>query len=95
MVTDLRQFADNFSTHFLRQLEQILGRLNHVALLCPPLLNFISEAIQLLRDHIRVLKLNKLSSANITDADRDAALFRTPSDVSKDLYIAAAILAQT
>ena len=66
--TDLRKLANGDKVqHSLRQFERILGKLNHVSQLCPPLRTFTSEATFLMGEHIP-----KLSDAqgNISDEDK-------------------------
>ena len=68
LVTDLRKLANGDKVQYsLRELERILGKLNHVSQLCPPLRTFISEATFLMGEHIP-----KLSDAqgNISDEDK-------------------------
>ena len=53
LVTDLRKLANGDKVqHSLRELERILGKLNHVSQLCPPLRTFTSEATFLMGEHI-------------------------------------------
>ena len=68
LVTDLRKLANGDKVqHSLRELERILGKLNHVSQLCPPLRTITSEATFLMGEHIP-----KLSDAqgNISDEDK-------------------------
>ena len=79
LVTDLRKIASGENVQYsLRELERILGKLNHVSQLCPPLKTFTSEATFLMGDHVQ-----KLSDAqdNVSDKDRDKHVFLVPQDV--------------
>ena len=91
--TDLRKLANGDKVqHSLREFERILGKLNHVSQLCPPLRTFTSEATFLMGEHIR-----KLSDAqgNINNEERDKHIFLVPQDVCQDLLLVATLMADT
>ena len=68
--TDLRKLANEDKVkHSLRQFERILGKLNHLSQLCPPLRTFTSEATFLMGEHIP-----KLSDAQGNISDEDVVL---------------------
>ena len=92
LVNDLRQLARGHKKHSLRELEKVMGKLNHVAQLCPPLKTFTSEAVFLLGEHIR-----KLSDKDgqVSREDRDHHIFHAPQYVCQDLLMVAAIMADT
>ena len=93
LVSDLREIARGGSTrHSLRELEKIMGKLNHVTQPCPPLRTFTSEAIFLLGEHIQKLAER---DGQVSDKDRDDLVFLTPSGVCLDLLMVAAIMADT
>ena len=93
LVTDLRNLANGGKVrHSLRELERIMGKLNHVSQLCPPLKSFTSEAIFLMGQHIHMLSDEQ---GNISNEDRDQHIFLAPQDVCQDLLLAAALLADT
>ena len=92
LVSELRSLAGGSINCSLRQLESILGKLNHVASLCPPLRTFTSDAVVILAEHI-----SKISdpSGKILDKQRDAHTLCLTLDVSQDLLLVAAIIADT
>ena len=92
LVTSVRDIAVDKSNHSLRELEIIMGRLNHVSQLCPPLKTYTSDATVMMADHIRELCDEE---GKIGDKQRDSHKFHTTLDVRRDLLIVAALMADT
>ena len=93
LVTDLRKLANGGKVkHSLRELQRIIGKLNHVSQLCPPLKTFSSEPIFLLGEHIKELSDDE---GIISKVDRDKHIFHAPADVCQDLLLIAALLADS
>ena len=92
LVTSLREIALQNSRHSLRELQSVVGKLVHISQLCPPLKTFTSEAIFLMRNHIQVLSDEQ---GHITVRDRDKQTFHPTQDVSQDLLMVAAVMADT
>ena len=92
LVVGLRNLATRKSTHSLRELQIILGKLINIAQLCPALKTFTSEAIFMLKSHIDTLMLG---NAEITDSARDSHIFYPSAEVTQDLLMVAAIMADT
>ena len=92
LVTSIREIAADDYKHSLRELEIVMGRLNHVAQLCPPLKTYISEATCLMAEHMGAFSNGK---GLINDAQRDSHRFMVTPDVRTDLLMVAAVLADT
>ena len=92
LVTSVRVIAEGKSKHSLRELEVIMGSLNYVAQMCPPLKTFISEPTFMLSSHIKELSD---SEGKVSDQQRDCQRFVPPPHVSKDLLMVAAVLADS
>ena len=93
LVTDRRCLAGGGKVkHSLRDLQRILGKLTHVAQLCPPLKTFISETTFLMIEHIRMLSGGQ---GTVSNADLDKDIFLAPEEVRQDLLLVAALLADT
>ena len=92
LVTSLREIAFQGSSHSLRELQSVVGKLVHISQLCPPLKTFTSDAIFLMRSHIQDLSDEH---GYITEKDRDKHIFYPTQDVSQDLLMVAAVMADT
>ena len=83
---------DNLVMGLHNPLESILGKLNNIAQLCPPLKTFTSEATFMMREHIHSLMKE---DGSITQELRDSHIFRPSPEVSQDLMMVAAVMADT
>jgi len=92
LVVELRELADSSKRYSLRQLQKILGKLNHISQLCPPLKTLTSDATMMLSNHINALTDK---TGELSDMQRDAYSFTPTPDITKDLLLVAAIIADT
>ena len=92
LVSSLRDIAADKSQHSLRELQSVLGKLNHISQLCPPLRSFTSEATFLMRSHIQLLSD---VNGDILEKDRDKQVFHPTQEVTQDLLMVAAVMAGT
>ena len=92
LIADLHKLAARKSTHSLRELEAILGKLNNVSMLCPALKTFTSEATFMMKTHIDTLMLG---NTEISDSARDSHIFHPSAEVAEDLLMVAGLLTDT
>lgn len=92
LVIAVREIAADRSSHSLRELQSVIGKLIHISQLAPPLKTFTSEAIFLMRSHIEELSGEH---GDIGDKDRDRKIFHPTEEVSLDLVMVAAVMADT
>ena len=88
LITQLRRLAEG-KTYSLRDLESIVGKLNYISGLCPPLLNFLGTPIQAISEHLEEWSVEGTLAQEV---DRDLARFTPSQFMKQDLLMVAAIL---
>ena len=88
LVTQLRALAEG-SAYSMRELEVIVGKMNYLCQLWPPLLNLLGGCIQALSEHNAQLCSKEV---RISKGSRDLGQFIPTINLKQDLLMAAAIL---